>query len=354
MTVYVYPAFQIWATVRVHLFSKSSQLLLWDKLWVAIFLLYTFTILYCSVWATFKYDFGYALGGATGCEATRLIMKAYAFIRTSAPRIVKNIRMKESPSFSRYLYFLFAPTLVYRDFYPRSKENIRWNLVGTYFMEFIAAIVFCSFIYEKTYISQLKDYGLRPYRLADIIMIVFNNALYAMLTSLILSYLLLHLWSNAFAEMLQFSDRLFYEDWWTSTCYSRYYRTWNCIVHDWLYNYVYKDFYEIIVPGNKMVAKMAVFFISSLFHEYISSNAIGFCLPTFLLQFFLVGSILGQVKLPNHAAGNVFLWYSIALGSSLMYTINGLEYYCRLNYVKEELTIYNFFKPKLFHCKITI
>ncbi|KAB0793382.1 hypothetical protein PPYR_13002 [Photinus pyralis] len=353
ITLCVYPAFQVWGAVRLHLLSKSNHLLLWDKLWMVIYLLYATTILYCSVWATFRYDFGYALGGATGCETTRLIMKSYAFIRTCAPDIVKHVKVKSSRNFSHYVYFLFAPTLLYRDSYPRSKGSIRWHLVINYFIELIAAIVLCSFVYQTTYISQLEDFGLRPYRLADIGMIVLRNAPYAMLTSLLLFYLLLHLWSNAFAEMLHFSDRLFYQDWWTSTSFERYYRTWNGIVYDWLYKYIYRDFYEVVLPGNKTAAKIVVIFISALFHDYISANAIGFFLPTFVIQFFVLGSIMAQVKFSNRTVGNVVLWYSLAVGASCMYTINGLEYYCRLNYVKENLTVYNFFVPTLFQCDIT-
>lgn len=31
------------------------------------------------------------------------------------------------------------------------------------------------------------------------------------------------------------------QDWWNSTSFSNYYRTWNVVVHDWLYSYVYQD-----------------------------------------------------------------------------------------------------------------
>lgn len=32
------------------------------------------------------------------------------------------------------------------------------------------------------------------------------------------------------------------QDWWNSTSFANYYRTWNVVVHDWLYYYVYRDF----------------------------------------------------------------------------------------------------------------
>lgn len=31
------------------------------------------------------------------------------------------------------------------------------------------------------------------------------------------------------------------QDWWNSTSFANYYRTWNVVVHDWLYYYVYRD-----------------------------------------------------------------------------------------------------------------
>lgn len=37
------------------------------------------------------------------------------------------------------------------------------------------------------------------------------------------------------------------QDWWNSTSYANYYRTWNVVVHDWLYYYVYRDFLWVSV-----------------------------------------------------------------------------------------------------------
>lgn len=33
-----------------------------------------------------------------------------------------------------------------------------------------------------------------------------------------------------------------FQDWWNSTSFANYYRTWNVVVHDWLYYYGYRDF----------------------------------------------------------------------------------------------------------------
>ncbi|CAF4985456.1 unnamed protein product, partial [Rotaria socialis] len=37
-------------------------------------------------------------------------------------------------------------------------------------------------------------------------------------------------------------------DWWTATSWSSYYRTWNIVVHDWLYTYIYRDCHTVNLP----------------------------------------------------------------------------------------------------------
>jgi sterol O-acyltransferase len=68
-------------------------------------------------------------------EQVRLVMKTHAFVRSNIPVALFYFNQRQSrdertsveddanqapcPDFSKYLYFMFAPTLVYRDRYPR-------------------------------------------------------------------------------------------------------------------------------------------------------------------------------------------------------------------------------------------
>ena len=73
-------------------------------------------------------------------EQVRLLMKTHAFVRSNVPNsvkqgnIIREAKKKNKsasvevivpdpenlcPDFSKFLYFLFAPTLVYRNHYPR-------------------------------------------------------------------------------------------------------------------------------------------------------------------------------------------------------------------------------------------
>lgn len=38
------------------------------------------------------------------------------------------------------------------------------------------------------------------------------------------------------------------QDWWNSTSFTNYYRTWNVVVHDWLFYYGYRDFLWVRTP----------------------------------------------------------------------------------------------------------
>lgn len=147
-----------------------------------------------------------------------------------------------------------------------------------------------------------------------LVLAVFGCMLPGTLVLLCGFFCLLHSWLNAFAEMLRFADRMFYQvglpynicyeaekinylffffvfqDWWNSSTYATYYRTWNVVVHDWLYTYVYKDIYELCGRRNRVIPMLIVFFISSIFHEYIITFTFRSFYPILLLMFGGFGS----------------------------------------------------------------
>ncbi|KAF5285364.1 hypothetical protein FQR65_LT13254 [Abscondita terminalis] len=352
LSVVPYYGIQYWMQIRNTLKQSFLQMYLWDRLCLTFYICHLVGMLYCGNAALMKWDMGFAAGLALIMETMRLIMKVYSFGRVCISRVLNEPHKYSGhhPKFSQYMYFFFAPTLLYRDSYPRTPGNIKWRNVAIYLLEFISAIVFLSIMIDRVFVSQLQGYGSKPLPAKDLVMFVFNSAPFGLLTACTLNYILLHLWLNAFAEMLRYSDKLFYKDWWTSTSYERYYRTWNTVVHDWLYTYVYKDFVEIVCPRKKMLGKVAVFFISSIFHDFATSLAMGFFIPVFFVYFFMCGVLVGFLKIPNTLIGNVFLLYTVGLGTSMMLSVYSLEYYARLNCIKSNLTIADYFVPKMFEC----
>ncbi|KAI5109090.1 kinesin heavy chain isoform X2 [Silurus meridionalis] len=110
-----------------------------------------------------------------------------------------------------------------------------------------------------------------------------------MLMLLLGFFAFLHCWLNAFAEMLRFADRMFYKDWWNSTSFANYYRTWNIVVHDWLYYYAYRDFLWLSGHRLRSLATLSVFAVSAFVHEYAFTMGFGFFYPVMFCLFAIIG-----------------------------------------------------------------
>jgi sterol O-acyltransferase len=156
---------------------------------------------------------------------------------------------------------------------------------------------------------------------------------------------------NGFAELLRFSDRLFYLDWWNAHNFSVYYRTWNSIVHDWLYLYVYKDLFEHVFKGNRRVCQFLVFSISAIFHEYILGFTFRFFYPVLFVEFQGVGVILFfLMKKDMKTIGNCFMWMGIAVGMGLLLSLYHMEFYARENCSYDKENLINYFVPISWSC----
>ncbi|ELW70867.1 Axonemal dynein light chain domain-containing protein 1 [Tupaia chinensis] len=191
-------------------------------------------------------------------EQIRLIMKAHSFVRENVPRVLNSAKEKSStipiPTVNQYLYFLFAPTLIYRDSYPRT-PTVRWGYVA-----------------------------------------------------------------------MQFA-----QDWWNSTSYSNYYRTWNVVVHDWLYYYAYKDFLWFFSKRFKSAAMLAVFAVSAVVHEYALAVCLSFFYPVLFVLFMFFGMAFNFLVNDSRKRPiwNVLMWTSLFLGQGVILCFYSQEWYAR-------------------------
>uniref|UniRef100_A0A336LXT3 O-acyltransferase n=1 Tax=Culicoides sonorensis TaxID=179676 RepID=A0A336LXT3_CULSO len=306
---------------------------------------------------TIKFDLAPASAIATLLEMTRLLMKTHAFVRSNVPRaLYPKLKAHTEdkpefyiPEFGKFLYFLFIPTLVYRDSYPRNKY-IKWKFVAKCVLEIIGIVFYMSFIFERHLIPVFRDFGTAQIKSAAFVLQIFGCMMPAMLIFLSGFYLLLHAWMNAFAEMLKFADRMFYQDWWNATSFPEYYRTWNVVVHDWLYTYIYKDCYEHIFKKSKILSMLAVFTVSSFVHEYIIAFAFRFFYPVMLVLFQGMGVIvMFFTNKEKKSIGNIFMWFSLILGNSLMLCLYNMEYNARRNCQVGDSVI-DYFIPISWHC----
>lgn len=62
-----------------------------------------------------------------------------------------------------------------------------------------------------------------------------------------------------------YCSALILQDWWNSTSFANYYRTWNVVVHDWLYYYGYRDFLWVSkVPTQQIKITYNILYIPNI------------------------------------------------------------------------------------------
>ncbi|KYO24289.1 sterol O-acyltransferase 1 [Alligator mississippiensis] len=302
----------------------------------------------------------YALPPASGfivmLEQVRLIMKGHSFIRENVPRVLSSVKEKSStvpvPRITQYLYFLFAPTLIYRDSYPRT-PRIRWSYVATKFAQVLGSLFYSYYIFVRLCIPQFRNISQEPFNLRALVLCIFNSILPGILMYFLIFFAFLHCWLNAFAEMLRFADRMFYQDWWNSTSYANYYRTWNVVVHDWLYYYAYRDILWLFGKKFKAAAMLSVFAISAAVHEYVLAVCFGYFYPVLFCLFMCFGMVFNFI-LNDRRKGpfwNVIMWTSLFLGQGVIICLYSQEWYAHQYCPIKNPTFLDYMKPRSWTCR---
>ncbi|KAF7208084.1 sterol O-acyltransferase 2 isoform X1 [Nothobranchius furzeri] len=269
-------------------------------------------------------------------EQIRFMMKTYSFIRETAPVIIKNTPKKGEnlrfPTFSSYLYFLFCPTLIYRESYPRNNQ-IRWRYVAITLGKILACLFYGYFILVRLCIPVFRPETNQPFSKRTMVLAVFHSILPGIMLLLLCFFAFLHCWLNLFGELLRFADRMFYKDWWNSTSFANYYRTWNVVVHDWLYYYGYRDFLWLSNRRFRAAAMLSVFIVSAVVHEYALAMGFGFFYPVMFLLFAVFGVAFNFTMNDKRQSPvfNVIMWACLFLGQGVQVCLYCQEWYAQIH-----------------------
>ncbi|XP_017073532.1 sterol O-acyltransferase 1 [Drosophila eugracilis] len=340
----LYYAFRGWALVRHKLKPHSSLQHFWSHSCLILYISSQLVFCFVSTSLCLKFNLPFVSACVLLLESTRLLMKMHAFVRYNAERVLGGKAKKEDaeeekeatgkpfvPPLSCYTYFLFAPTLIYRDSYPRT-SHIRWKFALNRLLEVVAIAFLYAFIHERHIEEHFGQFGLEPMGPSQLILKLFGMMLPSAVIFLCGFYLILHSWLNFTSELLRFGDRMFYKDWWTSHTYDGYYRNWNVVVHDWLYEYVYKDMYTHVFRGSKVGASLSVFMISALVHEQVLGFALQLFFPVMFFFFGVVGvALVFLMRSAPKVMGNIFLWFSLILGNASLISLYAMEHYAQKN-----------------------
>lgn len=142
------------------------------------------------------------------------------------------------------------------------------------------------------------------------------------------------------------------QDWWNSTSFSNYYRTWNVVVHDWLYSYVYQDALWLLGGRARGAAMLSVFLVSALVHEYIFCFVLGFFYPVMLVLFLVFGGLLNFTMHDQHTgpAWNVLIWTMLFLGQGILVSLYCQEWYARRHCPLTQTTFWGLVTPRSWSC----
>lgn len=240
------------------------------------------------------------------------------FLVNTENKTNKPVAFPANLSISDIYYFMFAPTLCYELNFPRTPER-RWTFIFKRIIELISFACVILALCQQWILPLLKN-SIAPFSEMDIVRCIerlLKLAIPNHIIWLMLFYLYFHSFLNLLAELLRFSDRQFYLDFWNSESISTFWKTWNIPVHVWAVRHVYKPF--VRNGWGSFTASVLVFSISAFFHEYLVS------VP---LQMFRLWASLGMLAqlplgtltdkyLKSGRAGNIVVWLSLILGQPM-------------------------------------
>ncbi|XP_016086355.1 sterol O-acyltransferase 1-like [Sinocyclocheilus grahami] len=216
----------------------------------------------------------------------------------------------------------------------------------------LGCLFYAYYIFVRLCIPQFRSISMQLFDLRAMVLCVFNSILPGVLVLFLAFFAFLHCWLNAFAEMLRFGDRMFYKDWWNSTSFANYYRTWNVVVHDWLYYYVYRDFLWMTQKRFRAAAMLVVFTVSAVVHEYVLAICFGFFYPVLFCIFMCFGMVFNFI-LNDRRKGpiwNVIMWTALFLGQGVLICLYSQEWYAQRFCPIQEPSFIDLLKPRSWTC----
>lgn len=229
--------------------------------------------------------------------------------------------------FKQYLYFMFAPTLLYRNTYPRT-PRIRWRFLLLRLIESAACVIFTYVIFAHFCVPTFASLPRDPSNIPQFINSIFSATLPGTTVFMLIFFLVFHCWLNAWAELLRFADREFYLDWWNATSLTSVIRKMSITVHDFSYSYLYIDLRHL---GFAPLTSFLLAFSAVLFFiEYT-------CYFAFQMFFPAVScvAILGLVSAAlfrGRSKGqffNIMMWFFVFISCGVLLVLISREWYAR-------------------------
>lgn len=223
-----------------------------------------------------------------GLEHVRVVLKMISLIvnlwifgnwhKSDIPDVVVKF-----PTMKQYAYFIIAPTLTFRNEYPRT-EKIRITYVVYYMAVWLVSLYNWYFFFTYHF-----TYRYHNFVCADLSLSLLPEWVAFMFLGHWFTYIFQSMYFHGFqtmaAELTTFGDREFYTDWWSSVKCAGVVRKWNTLTTNFINDCVHNplcilliDKYNMSVKNAHRIALYFTMLLSAMFHDYVLYSAFGFSL----------------------------------------------------------------------------
>ena len=311
---------------------------------VAAALTFTIIIVY-PIYTVSKYNLQEVMSVAIAMQQTGILLKTFAFVVETCRKrkAVTDINDKEEdgkknkpliPSITHFWYFMLAPTLVYRDSYPQMNGPRNWLLIGRLTMDILILISLGSLTYLRLFLPRVRNFGIEPFDMINFTCLVIYSTIIGWFVILGIAYGFLHCTLNILAELLRFGDRQFYRQWWLAKGLSEFMRTWNYVVHSFIYEYLYKP--TIMHVSHPLYSSLLVVALSVMAHDYVMLMATRVYFPVWIVIFvfamlpcYLLAPLINPMQAKSDC--NFCTFFMLTLWALIMGLFSGTAYFAWKN-----------------------
>ena len=248
-------------------------------------------------------------------HAMTLIMKSHSYLVYH----LENPSYKATPNYT--IWFLITPTINYHPdlpFVPVPKNEFAYRIGERCLGIFVGWLI--THMTIEHYVYPLALSSKQP--LSILVELFFPS----LIVCLVLFLTFFEFFLGLLGVLTGYGERNFYADWWNSTTFEQFARTWNLPVHNFIRHHVYEPFVLKLGLDRKR-AMLYVFLLSSILHEAIVQVAFGKLVMPYLflfqmLQLPFTWFIKRIAKLPivgSPVILNMIFWFKMIVGPPVIF-----------------------------------
>lgn len=219
-----------------------------------------------------------------------------------------------------FIYFYFAPTLIYRDVYPM-RNRINFKEAIKHVIHIILTFVFSVLLFETNINHNFSEAKMTLHKFDTLVQVLVGFIICSIILLFILFFGLAHSYLGFYAEITKFDDRHFYGDFYSAKNPIKFYSKLTLYYEDFLDAY-FKPFFS----NYKRVYPLLRLSFYCLMSEYAFLSSTGLYCPfiSFVIIFsHIISFPLSILKSQKKVLLN---WMIVSLGMGLVVMVNYIEF----------------------------